>query len=91
MIKKIPVSALPLLFSALGGVIFSQSVTFGWLRKGFSSDFSSHTQSVCLFLAGFGLLLLSYFVSHTLARMSSLEEELEQLRREQSAGRASSH
>jgi hypothetical protein len=79
MITKIPLSSLPLFLSAIGGIIFSQMLSFGWPSK-VDPALSSHITAICLALAGLGLLFLGNFVRQMLIKMSSLEKELAQLK-----------
>ena len=67
------------IISAMGVIILSQSISFGWYRKDFV-DFSSHIQSLCLFLAGAALLFISAFARHTLTKLKALEKDMEQLK-----------
>jgi len=70
--------------ASICAIILSQSITFGWYRKD-SLDFSSHTQSFCLLLAGLALMMVSIFVRQVLARLSNIEKEIERMRWEQSS------
>jgi hypothetical protein len=76
-------SYLSLILSAFGMIIMSQSISFAWYRKD-SLDFSSHVQSVCLFLAGVALILISLFAQLTFAKLLVLEKELKELRAQKS-------
>ena len=67
------------ILSPIGLIILSQSLTFGWYRKD-ALEFSSHTQSVCLFLAGMALMLTGIIVRQVLVKLGALEKELKQLR-----------
>jgi len=66
------------IISTVGLIILSQSLTFGWYRKD-AVEFSSHTQSVCLFLAGMALMFTGIFVRQVLVKLGALEKELKQL------------
>jgi hypothetical protein len=74
-----PVSWIASIITGVGAIIFSQSISFGWYKKD-SLEFSSHTQSSCLFLAGLALMHVGVFVRQILIRLSDLEKELKQLR-----------
>jgi hypothetical protein len=67
------------IFTAIGAILFSQALSFGWYRPD-SAEFSSHVQSICLFLAGIAFFALGLFVRTLLGKLSAMEDELTKLK-----------
>ncbi len=67
------------IFTAIGAILFSQALSFGWYRTD-SAEFSSHVQSVCLLLAGVAFFALGLFVRVLLGKLSVMEDELAKLK-----------
>ena len=78
------VNSVPWLVPSLGLIIFSQSISFGW-PSALQPVFASHVQAVCVFLAGFAIVILGGFMRVTNARVSRLEDELARLKQEPKA------
>jgi hypothetical protein len=81
LIKYIPQSWYSSLIGGAGGIALSQSVTFGWPHGSRLSD-PRAVEAVCVFLCGFGLILISGFVRQAILRISELEGEVKRLKSE---------
>jgi hypothetical protein len=75
----IPLSWIQILVSAIGAIILSQGISFGWPSKT-DPELSSHIAAICLCLAGLGLFFVGNFIRQMLAKLKILERELARLK-----------